>query len=58
MVKFKNKKTGKITEEHLMFYVNRMRNNPSFAEIKEKEPKEGKSTPKEEKAQEVANKPQ
>lgn len=42
MPKFKNKKTGKIVEEHLMFYVNRMRSNPSFVEVKEKTSKEPK----------------
>lgn len=36
MAKFKNKKTGKIVEEHLMFYVNRMQSNPNFEEVKEK----------------------
>lgn len=40
MPKFKNKKTGKIVEEHLMFYVEKMRSNPSFEEVKEKAPKE------------------
>ena len=40
MAKFKNKKTGKIVEEHLLFYVNKMRSNPNFEEIKEKAPKE------------------
>lgn len=42
MAKFKNKKTGKMVEEHLMFYVNRMRSNPSFVEVKEEAPKEPK----------------
>ena len=40
MPKFKNKKTGKVVEENLMFYVNKMRSNPSFEEVKEKAPKE------------------
>lgn len=40
MPKFKNKKTGKIVEEHLMFYVDKMRSNPNFEEVKEKAPKE------------------
>ncbi len=40
MPKFKNKKTGKIVEEHLMFYVNKMQSNPNFEEVKEKAPKE------------------
>jgi len=40
MPKFKNKKTGKIVEEHLMFYVDKMRSNRNFEEVKEKAPKE------------------
>ena len=40
MAKFKNKKTGKIVEEHLMFYVDKMKSNPNFEEVKEKAPKE------------------
>lgn len=40
MVKFKNKKTGEVVTEYLMFYVNKMRSNPNFEEVKEKAPKE------------------
>ena len=40
MPKFKNKKTGKEVEEHLMFYVEKLRSNPNFEEVKEKAPKE------------------
>lgn len=40
MAKFKNKKTGKEVEEHLMFYVEKLRSNPNFEEVKEKAPKE------------------
>ncbi len=40
MAKFKNKKTGKIVEEYLLFYVNKIRSNPNFVEVKEKAPKE------------------
>ena len=55
MTKFKNKKTGKIVEEHLMFYVEKMRSNPNFVEVKDE-----KTAPKEkkvQKAKEVENKP-
>ena len=56
MTKFKNKK-GKVVEVRTLYSANILRNNPNFAEIKEKEPKVDKSTIKEEKVQEVANKP-
>ncbi len=36
MAKFRNKKTKKIVEEHLNFYIEKLRNNPNFEEIKEK----------------------
>ena len=39
MPKFKNKKTGKVVEEHLLFYIERLRNNPDYKEIVEKQPK-------------------
>jgi hypothetical protein len=49
MAKFKNKKTGLVIEENLIFYVNRMKNNPNFEEIKEEtKPKENKKTKEEE----------
>lgn len=47
MVKFKNKKTGRIVEEHLMFYVTKLRSNPNFAEIKENPKDESKLDDKE-----------
>lgn len=40
MAKFKNKKTKGIVEEHLIYYVNKLRNNPNFEEIKDEKPKE------------------
>ena len=42
MAKFKNKKTNKVVDENLMFYVERLRSNPNFVEVKEKteKPKE------------------
>lgn len=52
MAKFKNKKTGKIVEEHLMFYINKLRSNPNFVEVKEKAPKE-----KVQESKEVEDKP-
>ena len=52
MAKFKNKKTGKIVEEHLMFYVNKMQSNPNFVEVKEKASKE-----KVQESKEVEDKP-
>lgn len=39
MAKFKNKKTGKVIEVDLLYYVNQLRNNTDYKEIKEKETK-------------------
>lgn len=39
MPKFKNKKTGKVVEENLLYYVEKMRNNSNYKEIIEKQPK-------------------
>ena len=39
MPKFKNKKTGKVVEEHLLYYVERLRNNSEYKEVIEKQPK-------------------
>lgn len=39
MAKFKNKKTGQVIEVDLLYYVNQLRNNPDYKEIKEKESK-------------------
>ena len=52
MTKFKNKKTGVIVEENLNFYIEKLRNNPNFEEIKD-----NKQTPKKENknTEEVAN---
>lgn len=36
MAKFKDKKTKKIIEESLGWYINLLRNNPCYEEIKEK----------------------
>lgn len=35
MAKFKNKKTNKIVEENLNFYIEKLKNNENFEEIKE-----------------------
>lgn len=49
MAKFKNKKTGLVVEENLNFYIDKMRSNPNFEEIKEEtKPKENKKTKEEE----------
>ena len=37
MPKFKNKKTGKVVEEYLLYYVEKLRNNPEYKEIIEKQ---------------------
>lgn len=39
MAKFKNKKTGEVVEENLLYYVNFLKKNPNFKEVKEKIPK-------------------
>ena len=49
MAKFKNKKTGLVVEETLGFYINKMRNNSNFEEIKEEsKPKQNKKNKEEE----------
>ncbi len=35
MPKFKNKKTGKIVEENLHYYVNKFKNDSNYEEVKE-----------------------
>lgn len=42
MSKFKNKKTGKVVEEHLLYYVERLKNNPDYKEMIEKQSKQAK----------------
>lgn len=39
MAKFKNKKTGEVVEENLLYYVDFLKKNPNFKEVKEKIPK-------------------
>jgi len=34
MAKFKNKLTGKIVEENLLYYVNKFKNDSNYIEIK------------------------
>lgn len=52
MPKFKNKRTGKVIKENLLYYVNKYRNHPDYEEVKEVE----KSASKEEKKKEVEQK--
>lgn len=33
MAKFKNKNTGAIIEESLVYYINKLRNNPDYIEL-------------------------
>lgn len=35
MTKFKNKKTEKVVEENLFYYVNKLKKNPDYEEVKE-----------------------
>lgn len=51
MPKFKNKKTGSVVEENLIFYIQKLRNNPNFVELTEKSSKT--SVPKENKEENV-----
>ena len=51
MAKFKNKKTGLVIEETLKFYIEKMRKNSNFEEIKEEsesKPKQNKKNKEEE----------
>lgn len=50
MAKFRNKKTGEVIIENLIFYIDKLRNNPNFEEMKE----DNKSNPKKEKNKMVA----
>lgn len=52
MPKFRNKRTGKVIEENLLYYVNKYRNHPGYEELKEVE----KTASKEEKKKEVEKK--
>ena len=47
-MKFKNKRTGKIIEEHLLYYVNKYKNNPDYEVVKEKATKKEIKNNKEE----------
>ena len=47
-MKFKNKRTGKIIEEHLLYYVNKYKNNPDYEVVKEKTAKKETKNDKEE----------
>ncbi len=52
MTKFKNKKTGQVIEENLIYYVDKLRKNDNFKEVKEDE--KSSSSNKLEKNKEVA----
>ena len=39
MAKFKNKKTGKVIEENLNYYIELLKNNPNYELVSDK-PKE------------------
>ena len=39
MAKFKNKKTGEIVEEHLLYYIEKLKNNSNYKEVTEKQSK-------------------
>lgn len=56
MPKFKNKKTKEIVEENLIYYVDKLRNNSNYEEIKEEQLNENSSKSK--KKEEVVNTPQ
>lgn len=47
MMKFKNKRTGKIIEEYLLYYVNKYKNNPDYEVVKEKATKKETKNDKE-----------
>lgn len=60
MTKFKHKKTGKVIEENLLYYVEKLRNNSNYKEIEDKpsKPTEDKpSKPVEEKNEVEEDKP-
>ena len=52
MTKFKNKKTGQVIEENLIYYVDKLRKNDNFKEVKEDE--KSSSSDKLERNKEVA----
>lgn len=56
MAQFKNKKNGTIVEETLNFYINKLRNNSNFEEIKEKD--ESKSKVSKKQKEDVESTPQ
>lgn len=54
MTKFKNKSTGKVIEEHLLYYVNKFKNDPNYEELKENAQKNENNM---QKSKEVEDKP-
>lgn len=57
MKRFKNKNNNVIVVANNNYEESIIRGNPNYIEIKEKEPRVSKNTHKNEKVQEVANKP-
>lgn len=58
MPKFKNKKNGVVIEESLNFYIDKLRKNPNFEEIKENRDSNPKTSPKKQREEEVEATPQ
>lgn len=58
MPKFRNKETGIEIKENLNFYVEKLRNNPDFEEIKEEKETKNKNISKKNKEEEVESTPQ
>lgn len=52
MTKFKNKKTGKVIEENLLYYVNKYRNSSNYEEVVDKKQTKPVQKNKEEVAEE------
>lgn len=53
MAKFRNKKTKKVVEENLLYYMNKYRNNPKYEEIIDKKQEQPKSKNKEKEVENV-----
>ena len=47
-MKFKNKRTGKIIEENLLYYVNKFKSHPDYEVVKEETTKKDSKKNKEE----------
>lgn len=58
MPKFKNKETGVVVEETLSFYIDKLRKNSNFEEIKEDKASKQKTPLKKQTEEEVESTPQ